>query len=193
MIAPHISEMELESSAFAAWAAFLNGYFDGNTHDVGANQAVPFPKANILFGQSPVLQPMNPAVRPLPAGGQTTPPTPISSINMVWSYPLTTCRYWERVNGVTQQRAYKKSRFNFWVRCEMQQDTAANARKVCRQTAERLSGLLGNAAATFALAECGIHHCRPGEPEMVAETAYILMLVTCRATLRYAVNSQVQS
>jgi hypothetical protein len=186
-----ITELDVESATYAVFAEWLAKYFDGATHDVGGNAAVTFPKAVILFGQSPMTQPLNPL-----AGGPPVPPSvPQSSITMVWGAPVSTVKRWETVGGASQQMAYKKVRWNFWVRCEAPRGAATNARKLCRQTAEMLSAILANPATTQELGQKGLHHCRPGEPEPVSEAPYILMLVSCRATLRYAVlggNPQVR-
>jgi hypothetical protein len=109
----------------------------------------------------------------------------------VWGAPGDTRRRWETAAGgnpAAQLMIYKQVRWNFWVRCEMQASNAANARKLCRQTAEKLHALLANPATAHELGQKGIHHVRPAEPEPVAETGFILMLVACRATLRYGVQ-----
>lgn len=186
--APAIRELSLESDTWTALAEWLAKYFDGGLHDVGGNAQVKFPKAVLRFGQSILPQPLNPAR--LVEGRESSDEQAKAAITAVWGSPIGTAKHWQTVDGQTQQVAERKVRWNFWVRCEMQDAQEANARKVCRQTAERLSGLLGNAAATRELGQCGIHRVRPGEPEPVAETGFILMLVTCRATLRYAVLSQ---
>ena len=183
--APAITELDVESSTYAIFAEWLAKYFDGQPHAVGGNAAVPFPKAVIQFGQSPMSQPLNPATAP---GKQDI--TPQASIVMVWGSPVSTVKRWENSplgpTG-TVQMVYKKVRWNFWVRCEMQGTDSANARKLCRQTGERLNALLSNPATTQELGQKGIHHARPSEPEPVADTGFILMLVTCRAQLRYPV------
>ena len=176
-----ITELDVESATYALFAEWLAKYFDGSPHAVGGNAAVPFPKAVIQFGQSPMAQPLNPA---LPAASS---PPPHASILMVWGSPVSTVRRWETVGGAAQTMIYKKVRWNFWVRCEMQGTDSANARKLCRQTGERLNALLSNPATTQELGQKGIHHARPSEPEPVADTGFILMLVTCRAQLRYPV------
>ena len=180
--APAITELDVESSVYALFAEWLAKYFDGQPHAVGGNAAVPFPKAVIQFGQSPMSQPLNPATAP----GKPDI-TPQASIVMVWGSPVSTVKRWETVGGKAQQMVYKKVRWNFWVRCEMQGTDSANARKLCRQTGERLNALLSNPATTQELGQKGIHHARPSEPEPVADTGFILMLVTCRAQLRYPV------
>jgi len=176
-----ITELDVESATYAIFAEWLAKYFDGKTHDVGGNAAVQFPKAVISFGQSPATQPLN------PAGAAT----PHASILMVWGAPVNTRKFWQAANGpnlgLAQQMADRKVRWNFWVRCEQTASAGNNARKLSRQTAEKLSALLSNPATTQELGQKGIHHCRPGEPEPVADAGYILMLVACRATLRYAV------
>ena len=192
--APAITELDVESSTYALFAEWLAKYFDGQPHAVGGNAAVPFPKAVIQFGQSPMAQPLNPSAVP-----QAQSPAPQASIVMVWGSPVSTVKRWENSplgpTG-TVQMVYKKVRWNFWVRAELQASDSGNARKLCRQTGERLNALLTNPATAYELAEKGIHHARPAEPEPVADTGFILMLVTCRATLRYPVlggEPQVQS
>jgi hypothetical protein len=172
-----ITELDVESAGYAIFAEWLAKYFDGRPHDVGGHSQVPFPKAAIAFGQSPASQPQNPAGK---ADSQ-------SSITMVWGTPVSTTRHWETLGGATVLMVYKKVRWNFWVRAEMQASDTGNARKLCRQTAEKLSALLLNPATTRELAQKGIFHTRPAEPEPVSETGYILMLVSVRAQLRYPV------
>jgi hypothetical protein len=180
---PAITELDVESSVYAVFAEWLADYFDGQPHDVGGNAAVPFPRALIQFGQAPMKQPLNPAAQ----GSKPKAQSPQAGIAMVWGAPVSTSRKWETVGGAAQLMIYKKVRWNFWVRAEMQASDTGSARKLCRQAAELLNALLMNPATTRDLGQCGIHHLRPGEPEPIADTGYILMLVGCRAQLRYPV------
>ncbi|MDE2102857.1 MAG: hypothetical protein KGL39_36775 [Patescibacteria group bacterium] len=175
-----ITELDVESATYAIFSEWLPKYFTGQPVVIGGNRAT-LPKAVIAFGQSPANQPVNPV-------GTGTPPQ--AGITMVWGTPLSTSRKWETVNGLAQLMIYKKARWNFWVRVEMQSAQSANARKLCRQAAEGLSALMMNPATTYELGQKGIHHVRPSEPEPVSDTGYILMLVGCRAQLRYPVLVQ---
>ena len=176
-----LREFSYTSDTYTVFAEWLAQYFDGVPHAVGGQTAVPFTTAVLRFGQSVLPQPLNPvATTANPAAARQ------ASISMVWGAPIRPVDLrWETVDGVTQQMAYRLLYWNFWVRCE-----DATARRLCRQTAEQLSALLGNAAATRALGQKGIMRLRPTAPEPVAEGAFILMLVSCRGTLRHAVLSQ---
>jgi len=100
-------------------------------------------------------------------------------------------RRWETVlvgpSGQRQQMFYKPVRFNFWVRCETADDTA---RALCMNAGQLLESILANAAETRVLAQNGVHRLRPGSSSPVADTTYVLRLVPCAATLKYAVLSQ---
>ncbi|MDE2105483.1 MAG: hypothetical protein KGL39_50110 [Patescibacteria group bacterium] len=191
LTAPAITELDVESSTFAIFAEWLGKYFKGQTASIGGNANVPMPKAVIAFGQTPATQPLNPVATPSSQNGGVAPQ---ASITMVWGTPLSTERKWEippgGPAGTAQLMVYKKVRWNFWVRCEQQAAAGNNARKLCRQAAEMLSALLMNPATTHELGQKGIHHLRPSEPDPVSDTGFILMLVGCRAQLRYPVLKQ---
>ena len=93
-------------------------------------------------------------------------------------------RRWETIGGSRQQMFYKPVRFNFWVRCETADDTA---RALCMNAGQLLESILANAACTRPLAQMGVHRLRPGSSAPVADTTYVLRLVPCQATLKYAV------
>jgi hypothetical protein len=169
LTAPHISELDLEPAALALMQEFLAKWFDGGTHAVGGNAAVPFPQCELRFQQSALDQPMS-----------------LPCIALVWSDPASVERRWETVNGARQQMAYARVRWTFFVRA-----SGTNSRKVAGDAASRLAGLLANAAATRPLAQKGIHRLRPGLPQAVNNSNYALRVLQCVVALRYPILSQV--
>jgi len=178
-----ISEFKLEQSTYDLFAIWLKSFFDGSAHAIGGNAGIVFPKAALGFAQSSLPQPMNPT--------PGTPPsaTPIVGITMTFAASnAAVSRRWETVGGRRQQMFYKPVRFNFWVRCETADD---KSRALAMNAAQLLESILANAATTRVLAQNGVHRIRPGSSTPVADTTFILRLVPCAATLKYAVLSQV--
>ena len=171
-----ITELDVEGAVHTIFAEWLAKYFDGQPHIVGGKKPVSFPTALLQFEQCSITQPQNPGT-----------PAPQASIIMVWGTPISTDKRRETVGGKPQQMIYKNVRWNFWVRAQMQSADSANARKVAHLASKRLNAILKNPATNCELGQKGIHHPCPREPELVAESAYTLMLVTCQAQLRYSV------
>ncbi|MGA3265480.1 MAG: hypothetical protein ABSE16_01505 [Verrucomicrobiota bacterium] len=179
---PAVSAMALEKTTLALMQEFLANYFDGQPHDVGANEDVPFPLVELKFQQSAVTQPLD-------AG-------PGVSITMVWNEGSGNRKFWTPwtppATGGTpgppelQETAFTRVSWNFWVRAN-----GTNAKANARAAADALSGLLGNVGETRALAQKGIHRVRSNAPRAVADSAYSLRLVTATAMLRYPILSQV--
>jgi len=172
-MSPNIRELTLEKDVLALVTEFLGDYFDGNPHNVGLNQNVTFPKATIVSQESA-----------LPERGA------VLGITCVWGGSSSRQKRWDVVNGVAQEIVYEKTAVNFWVRAEMAAGPTGNARTLCQNAAQLLSGLLQNSAETRQLSQKGIHRIRPGNPQAISDTNYVLRLMSCRFTLRYAVNSQ---
>ena len=176
-----INETCLEKSTYDLFQAWLSSFFDGGAHAVGGNAGVVFPRAALGFAQSSLVQPMN----PIAAAPGTSPAPALVGITMVLAGgPHKVQRRWDTVEGQRQQVYYKPVHWNFWVRCATAGD---EARSECMLAASRLEALLANAATTRVLAQNGVHRIRPGTVEVVADTTYILRLLPCAATLRYAV------
>ena len=173
-----LREYKLEQSTYDLFAIWLKSYFDGAAHAIGGNAGVMFPKAALGFAQSALPQ-------PLTASG------PQVGITMTFAADTgrNVSRRWEVGPPGTgrQQMFYKPMRWNFWVRCETADD---KARALCMNAAQLLESILANAACTRPLAQMGVHRIRPGSAVPVADTTYILRLVPCHATLKYAVLSQ---
>jgi hypothetical protein len=176
-----IGELSLESDTLQVVAAWLAMYFDGGVHNVGGNAGVQFTQAVLSFGQSKMSQPLNPT-------GKNA--TPVVSILMVFGTPGRKHVTWEETGGLAQQMAYQAASWTFYVRCESQSTLTGNARSMAYLTADLLSGLIGNAAATRPLGGAGIIRVRSLAAEPIADTTYILLQVKCRATLRYPILSQ---
>jgi hypothetical protein len=178
-----VSELKLEESVMALWSEFLAGYFDGNTHTVGANSpGLKFPKAAFSFQQGRLPQPLNGL-----------------GVSVVWEAPSKIKKQWDNVGTppVRQERAYGWALWMFLVRAELENGDGENAHKQCQSGSDRLYGLLNNSSAVLPLAEKGIHRLRPATPQMVAggkflrgDGSYHLRLVTCEGWLRWPVLSQ---
>lgn len=170
--------MAVQGSVLALMAEWLAQYFDGKRHDVGQLKDVQFTTAELHFQQAAVSQPL-----------------PGVAITVVWSEGGSRKKYWEWVtDGDTppvrsrQEMVYDRVNWNFYVRAN-----GTNAKQQAKLTADLLAGLLGNSAETQSLSQKGVHRLRPSDPRVIAETDYSLQMVTCAATLRYAVLSQVES
>ena len=180
-----LTELNLEKGTYDLFAQWLAAYFDGAAHAVGGNAPVTFPRAALGFAQSAMPQPLNP-----PAATPQTPPPPVPQVGITMTFAPGAGRpqrRWETVGAGRQQMFYKAVRWNFWIRCA----TADNAARACAMNAgQLLEAILANKQETRGLAQNGVHRIRPGTPEPVADTAYILRLLTCQAVLKYAVRSQ---
>lgn len=179
LTSPALNEMGLETAFLTLMEEWLSQWFDGGTHTVGAAGDFTFPKAVLGFQQSPAQQPLNPAAQ---AGR-----TPEVSITMVWGEPSVTDRKWWD-DG--QERRWVRAHFTFYVRAEGQAHASGNARKLCREAAEKLHAILDNAACRRDLTQKGVMRLRPGTPQAVAETSYSLRRVACTGTLACGVRSQ---
>jgi hypothetical protein len=179
-----VSAMSVQGNTLALIAEWLAQYFDGETHDVGLLAAVKFTKAELKFNQSAVSQPLA-----VPEAG-----APGIAITVVWSEGSSRKKYWETITDGTrspavrdrQEIVFDRVTWNFWVRAN-----GTNARQQCKLTADLLAGLLGNSAETKSLAQKGVHRLRPSDPRVIQDTDYSLQLVTCGATLRFSILSQV--
>lgn len=190
---PAISALALEKSLLDLWEEFLSGYFDGANHGVGPLEAAVFPEAQLRFQQSAVDQPLDGV-----------------AITLVWVTPTRNRTEWEDVtnadgSGGRQAQAFDDVMLNFWIRAAGDQAAPTNARHECMKAASLLKGLIANRAATLPLAQKGIHHLRPMDPQLVAEGSsegkasnklkggdaarlHALRLVSCRAELRYPIK-----
>lgn len=181
MTASSISALAIESRFFALWQEFLAGYFDGQSHTVGANPAIAFPSAYLRFQQSLLPQPIDGV-----------------AITAVWVRPSYFEKKWDTVNGGRQEVVFARFGMMFWVRAQMVSSGTGNSAFKCTQAAELLFGLLQNSAATRPLAGKGIHRLRPSSPQLVSDgsgsrpndPSYALRVVTCDGRLHYPVLSQ---
>jgi len=185
----------LETSVMKLWQEFLARYFDGGQHGVGAVENVQFPKAELHFQQSAVSEPLGAEV-----GGVAITLVGSEGSRHKWTS-------WENVDAPSggapdgtggapvlpvlprtrQEICYERVDWNFWIRA-----TGTNARAACKLASDRLFGLLNNKAETHALGAKGIARVRATAPRAIQEVDYVLRLVTCGATLRYPVLSQVE-
>lgn len=182
LTAPAVSELDVEGTSLALWQEFLAGYFDGASHIVGSNPTAVFPKAALRFGQSAAPQPAGSAVVDV-------------VISLVWLGNVGPRRLeWEKVGNSTQQMAYSRTAWLFYVRASVNAatpgPTAGNPQKLCTLAAGRLQALLGNSDAALPLAQKGVAHLRPDEPRPIEDKEYIVRTLRCRGWLRYPVLSQ---
>ena len=172
-----VSELLIETGTMKLLQEWLANFFDGNPHDVGANLAVPFTNPTLYFQQSAIVQPTD-----TPGGAATD----TLAITTVWCDPTKKWKSFEVVDGERQEVVYLKANFNFWIRA-----TGTNAKAQAKTTADLLHALLGNSAAAKPLAQKGVKRLCPQAPRAVQDTDYVLRLVTCGATLRYPILSQI--
>lgn len=170
LTAPALAATGVETTLFDLLHEWLSGYFDGAAHTVGGHEDVVFPAVTLAFQQAAIEQPQS---RP--------------SLQVVWHQPGMPRFWWDTVDGERQRMIETGIVLTFWIRSAAPATEGANARRECKQVAERLAFLLGHPAATQALGQKGLLHCRPNTPQLVADTHYSLRLLTCRAVLRYPV------
>lgn len=172
---PAVNELAVVTSTLDLWCEFLGLYFNGQPHAVGANDPVIFPKAELLFQQSPITQP-----------SEKTNNLDTLSIGLVWNDPTKKWVAWETVDNVTQQIAQSLVSINFWVRA-----AGSQAKAQGKLAADRLHGLFNNAAETRLLGRKGILRVSAMEPRIVSSDVFTLYLVIARMQLRYPILSQV--
>lgn len=198
---PAVDASAVETSVMKLWQEFLARYFDGGQHDVGAVENVQFPQAELHFQQSAVTQPLGAAGQSgegrAQSGGLAITLVGSEGSGRKWTS-------WENVDAPSggapdgtggapvlprtrQEICYERVDWNFWIRA-----TGTNARAACKLASDRLFGLLNNKAETHALGAKGISRVRATAPRAIQETDYVLRLVTCGATLRYPILSQVE-
>ena len=181
LVSPSISELALETTTLEVWREFLALWFDGGSHAVGANNAIPFPLVTLRFQQSALPQPLAPV--PTDSG---------VALTLTWNIPGTVRLEWEGA----QQIAFSACTWLFWVRASGSNTGAGGEKVAAREASEKLFALLQNNHATRDLHEKGIHHLRPRVPQLIAEgaggdSAFSMRLLTCRGLLRYTVKSQI--
>lgn len=181
LAAPSLAAFELEERLANLFEEWLRGYFDGADHAVGAQPALKFPVAELRFQQSALSQPLKEV-----------------GITWVWVAASNKRRYWDTIGGTRQEISEDRASWFFFIRTNAAKPEG-NADRMCRTVADRLHGLLGNSAATRALAQRGVHQVCPGTPQLLSEGKsqdkfdpnYITRLITCRGLLRYPLLSQI--
>ncbi len=174
---PAVSETNLELSVLNLFEEWLLTFFHATnptTHAIGGNANVSFPPAQLRFQQDNVTQPLNGA-----------------AISLVWENPARVSKSWQEVDGTTQEMAYARTTFTFWIRAAMASTVNDNAKQRCARVAALLYAILGNSNAARPLSQKGIHRLRPMPPRAIASSDFQLRLLVCEATLRYPILSQV--
>jgi len=183
MNSPAVSETGIESTTFNLFNEWLKGWFDGDAHSIGRNEAVAFPKAILRYQQDKLPQPLGDQV----------------GISLVWVNTSKVKLSWKFTpvpNDVParQQIANVGTTWLFMVRSEIEN------KKNCRAVAELLYAILNNSNATLPLAQKGIHRLCPLPPQLISDggrrtekpdLGFCLRMVQCSGVLRYPVLSQI--
>lgn len=174
-----ITELTVLSAPKAIWREFLESYFDGATHDVGAHTGLAFPKANVTFGQLRGKQPLNRADNTRQAADTAT------EIRVI-CFPRSERLTWN-VNPDEGEHllAFNQVMFQFQVRARRERE--ADAEALADWAAQLLHALLVNPDTRFPLARVGVRDLAARQPEPVAAAEWSLRLVHCQATLEYPV------
>jgi hypothetical protein len=139
-----ITELTLETAPPALWKEFLTSYFDGATHDVGAHIGITFPKANIAFGQSAPLQPLDTAANPQQA-------LQTSAEIRVICLPRASAQTWNtEATAGEHLLATDSVMFQFQIRAN--KGRAGNERHASRNSCTRCSPILSRAFPSRAMA-----------------------------------------
>lgn len=174
-----ITQLTVESAPKALWREFLESYFDGAAHDVGAHAAVVFPKAGIAFGQSPARQPLDAADNP-------AQPVQTSAEIRVLCLPRSSAATWNSsADAPEHQLATDAVTFQFQVRVVKPRPQDAEA--LADRLSELLHALLIHPDTRYPLARHGITHLQPNKPVTIESGDWHLRLVHCAAQLQYPV------
>lgn len=174
---PAVHVLAIEQSALELIEEFLRGWFDGQTHTLGGTDLV-FPHAHLRFQQSSLPQPLNGL-----------------SITTLFQ-PGRSRRDWSpsALGEGLQEWHTEDVTFSFWVRASLTAEATrtgqGNNHHLVREGADRLLALLSHSDATQPLAAKGIAHWRARLPQLVAEGAYAVRLITAKAQLRYGAETQ---
>lgn len=174
-----LTELTLESGVKAAWKEWLESYFDGGAHDVGATTGQVFPRATIVFGQGRIAQPLAAADHPQGAAD-------VNAEIRVLTLPRMGEATWNGDAVGEHLLATEAVLFQFQVRARAARGEQADLR--AQTVAELLRALLRNPTCTLALAQAGVTHLEPQLPLTVADPDYPLRLLNCRAQLQYPVR-----
>ncbi len=174
-----ITELTLETAPPAIWREFLASYFDGATHDVGPHVGIVFPKANIAFGQSAPVQPLDRAANPQQA-------VQTSAEIRVLCLPRSSAQTWNSEATVGEHLLATDSvMFQFQIRAS--KSRSVDGQYLAGRISELLHALLANPVTRFPLARNGITHLLPNKPQVIESTDYALRLLNATARLQYSV------
>jgi hypothetical protein len=172
---PAISELSTESATFKLLNEWLAQWFDGNSHAVGVNAPVVFPKANRAFNQGAPVQPLHQMEGDSDA-------------------EIRTVMHGRNENAASNDSVLYQGKlvtdfviFNFWVRAK--RPGTGQSELLAQTIAERLKSILTNPAAHYDLAVKGIAHLQvQGPPVPVPSSDYAQRLLTCNAQLTYPIQ-----
>ena len=169
-----ITELTCESAPLNLIAEWLADWFDGGSHAVGNNAAVPFPKANVAFNQGSVMQPL----RNFPAGTDMEIRVLMLPRNEIQE-SLDTSLYKGKL--VTSSIM-----LNFWISAK--HPGPGKSEQAAQVAGELLKAILTNPTSRYDLAAKGFRAIEPHEPQPVPSADYSKRLVACSAQLQYPVQ-----
>jgi len=163
LISPPITSLTLDSAPQKLWHEWLSSYFDGGTHDVGAEGSFVFPIAAISFDQGDLPQPLN-------------------GVGMTVVAETMRQRLYLDDSG---RRASDEVLWTFYVRAKVAATGDGNSRYQARQAAELLRAILANDGCTMDLARKGISQLRVRKAGPAPSTDFALRLVRVSGQLEY--------
>ena len=165
---PALTQLTVASGVPTLLDEWLGLWFDGGTHQLGAEPACLWPAVTRRFGQSQVAaQPLNSVVEMRMvisprAEARAVVDTALYQGRLITDYVM----------------------FNFWIRAK----TPGQAQLAAQTVAQLLHGLLTHPSTRAALAEKGIAHLQPQGPASVMPSVdYAERLLICAAQLQYPV------
>jgi hypothetical protein len=161
-----LKETALQRGVKLLLQEWLASYFDGQTHDVGLEEDVPFPLVPIAFDQSKADQPLNGTeIRVILRAGRV-----------------------QKYAAAAGQQAWADSAIQFDVRGQKLGGGAGDSNLLVDQTVDLLMAILNNPAERRALAQKGIHRLRGQLAETVASKDYKVRTINCKAKLVWLIQ-----
>jgi hypothetical protein len=166
LAAPSVTSLTLDEAPQRLWLEWLESYFDGGSHTVGAS-GVTFPAVEVAFDQGALSQPLS-------GVGITVVCESVSG---------------EEYLGEERKLAWCNVLWTFYVRSPGGVDVAGdgNARHQVREAAQLLRGLLQDDEAVRPLGQRGMQHLRVTAAAPVPGTDYAVRSVRVRGQLHYEV------
>lgn len=177
-----IQEYDIEQAARAIFKEWLESYFDGANHDIGAKPAVPFPKVLIAFGQGSPVQPM--------AGSKVDGTDKEGSEIRVVMLPRAKMSMGKYAvadqSGTSVNLGVTNVVLSFQIRAKKQ--GIGQGEKLAERIGGLLSAILTNPTPRGRLARYGVKHLVPMDPVPIATADYAMKIINCSGQFHYDIE-----